>query len=532
MKRNWWLLGIIVVFIIVYEIYVVRPHFREKIQQAQTQAPAHSSQTLSATTTTSSSAPAAPAVTKMETPKAQSISSKTVELSKNSAVKFFDAGQVGSLELKNYFQRNEKNKSVVLFPAAFSWTSSNTEIQNCLAGLRMSSSEGRVFLYQNTSGTNACEVKYTVDEKVAGLFNVEVILRGFSSAEGGIEFTTTEAVLDGAEYVNSRLGWNIDTSTKFLHGQKAIAEAEVPQGALKWASFGDKYFAGYLLPKDKFIPTLVKRNPLSVDTLVYGFRYNLLPAPEGLRSYQLSLYMGERDPDKLNAVQLGLDESVEFGFFPSVSKALLWGLNKINLLVANYGFAIIVLTLIVRAAFWPMNRKVFVSGQKMKELAPEIEKIRKKYGDDRSKALQMNQEIMGIYKKNKVSPMGGCLPLLAQLPIFIGLYGALSNSMDLYQAPFVGWIHDLSSRDPFFVFPILWTVSLFLYVKLTPQPPTQPGMPDMRLIQYGMNLVIGFMSKDWPAGLTLYLFVSNLVGIIQQYLMQKTAKLTVVQEGA
>ena len=222
---------------------------------------------------------------------------------------------------------------------------------------------------------------------------------------------------------------------------------------------------------------------------------------------------------------------MELGYFATIARALIFALNLINKAVGNYGFSIIALTLIVRLLFWPLNKKVFESGRRMKELAPEMERIKAKYGDDKSKANEMNLEIMGLYKKHGVNPMGSCLPMLLQLPIWFGLYQALNHSLALYQAPFALWIHDLSAPDPYFVFPVLWTISLMGYMYVNPQP-TQPGQPDMRWMMYGMNAVIGYMSHAWPSGLTIYLFVSNLVGITQQLVMQRAGKkLQPIQEG-
>lgn len=125
-----------------------------------------------------------------------------------------------------------------------------------------------------------------------------------------------------------------------------------------------------------------------------------------------------------------------------------------------------------------------------------------------TKANEMNMEVMGLYKKNGVNPMGACLPMLLQLPIWFGLYQALNHSLDLYQAPFYGWISDLSAPDPYFVFPIAWTISLIAYIYINPTP-QQPGQPDMKWMMFAMNLFIGWMSKEWPSGLTLYLFVAT-----------------------
>jgi len=181
-----------------------------------------------------------------------------------------------------------------------------------------------------------------------------------------------------------------------------------------------------------------------------------------------------------------------------------------------------------------LNKKVFASGQKMKDLQPKIEALRKKYGDDKSKMGQLNQEMMALYKTEKVNPAGSCLPLLLQMPIFIGLYGSLSNSIDLYQAPFLLWIEDLSSPDKYYVLPALWTLSMLAMMKYTPQPTQQqPGMPDMKKVMFVMYIVFGFMAKDWPSGLCLYLVVSSVAGTLQQMFFRRDhSTLETVQEGA
>jgi YidC/Oxa1 family membrane protein insertase len=215
---------------------------------------------------------------------------------------------------------------------------------------------------------------------------------------------------------------------------------------------------------------------------------------------------------------------------------MLWSLKTLNRLFDNFGISIIALTILVRILFWPLNKKAYLSTLKMKEIQPELERIRKKFDTkDRAQVEQMNREIFALYKNKKVNPLGGCLPMLLQLPIFIGLYGALSHSIDLYQAPFFGWLQDLSLPDPYYIFPIIWTLSLLGYLAVNPQAmnTNQPGMPNMKWIMIGMNLFFGFLSKDWPAGLLVYLVVSNCVGLSQQYfLMRSNTKPQLLREGA
>ncbi len=559
MKRNWFVIGAIFVFIIAYEVYVIRP-YNDKLTALQKQTTTTGSATNAATDknavvaskqsvsnenkAAAGSVPVAQQST-LSSSEAQAASlnldgAKTIQLTKERTLSVFSRGEIGRAILTDYSQRETKEKKpIIVVPNAYRWTSTQSTVQDCFSQLQaanMADPLTEKFSAQSAAG-GLCQLSYSKSTAVPGLISVEMKLSGFDVAQlGHIEFSTRDDIGHGTDQDLKSFVYKVDGSSKWYRGKENLKPHDVPKGTIDFVAWGDKYFASVLLPKGQLNPDVWSQPVVGSEELVtHGVRYPLFAQAKEASgiTYAFDIYFGPRDPELLAQIKPGLDEAVDLGWFASVSKAMLWCLKKLYTVFGNYGVAIIVLTLLVRLLFWPLNKKVYVSGLKMKAIQPEIEKLKAKYGDDKSKMADMNKELMGLYKTHQVNPLGSCLPLLLQMPIFIGLYGALGHSLDLYQAPFMGWVHDLSSKDPFYVFPILWTLSLFAYAKVNPamSGPPQPGMPDMRMVNYGMNLLFGFLSKDWPAGLTLYLFVSNLVGIVQQVVLQRAVKLQPAKEG-
>ena len=183
--------------------------------------------------------------------------------------------------------------------------------------------------------------------------------------------------------------------------------------------------------------------------------------------------------------------------------------------VHNYGMAIILLTLLVRLLFAPLQMKSYASMKAMQKLQPQIAALKEKYKDE---PQRFNQEQMALFKTNKVNPLGGCLPMLVQLPVFIALYALLGNSIELFHAPFFGWVQDLSVKDPFYVFPVLMGISMFVQQRMTPTPGMDPMQAKM---MYLMPVVFTFIMLNLPSGLTIYIFLSTVLGIAQQVWMNK-----------
>ncbi|MDD7021583.1 MAG: membrane protein insertase YidC [Aeromonadales bacterium] len=228
------------------------------------------------------------------------------------------------------------------------------------------------------------------------------------------------------------------------------------------------------------------------------------------RSFENSLWIGPKEQDEMSALAPHLDLTVDYGWLWFISIPLFKVLQFVHSFLGNWGFSIIVLTLIVRGLMFPLTKAQYTSMAKMRLLTPKMQELRERYKDDRQR---LGQETMKLYKQEKVNPMGGCLPLLIQMPIFIALYWMLMESTELRQSSFILWITDLSVHDPYFVLPILYGISMFFLQKMSPTPITDPIQ---RKVFMAMPFVFTFMFCTFPAGLTLYWLVSNCFTIFQQ----------------
>lgn len=546
MKRNWKIIGALVVFMALWQYLVIKP-YADKVRATQVSQKQDTKENTNQTPTAETSQSSAPssAVNTQEIPSSSSPAGAFVrhDLSKDVDFRVYENGVISHFHLPNYQLQDQKDKDVVLLQEGISWSSTNPKIQECLSQLKSIDTKSNL-LFKGTTNEGSCEVRFDLVEHA---HTKEIIpslkLEGFSGAQGTVDFSTKtksffEISADGspkliaAESMNPhRFMYVINAEKDNTYGED-LFKVELLEGKVSWLSFGDKYFLSAFLPKGSFNPSIF--HSFVNNEFKYGFRYPIVNEALAGTEYRLGFFSGPRDTEMLASIDPQLKSAIELGWFESVGRFLLWSLNQLYKLFQNYGVSIIVLTLLVRLLFWPLNKKMFDSGQKMKELQPHLERIRAKYKDDKTRMNEMNMEIMNLYKVHKVNPMGSCLPMLLQIPVFLGLYTSISNSINLYQAPFVGWITDLSAKDPFYVLPVVWTVSMYFTMKLNPQATqTQPGMPNMKYMMYAMYLVFGFISKDWPSGLNLYLVVSNLVGIVQQILFLRASKKTqLVQEGA
>lgn len=545
MKKSWIPIIICLLFILGWEAFVVRPAMKKDLEarkHQQTKAEVTPSKVLPgssvATAATDGKAIAEGAAKLASIATIPEGKFERIELSSQRTMELSPRGNLGAITFADYKVRGKIEDNVILLADKMRWSSTDPNVQDCFNKIQRVTT----LKFAHAEGSRKCEIEYVSDPQRVGLLRAKLLLSGFPESQGVVEFRGVDGVGTGSPE-NAHLSFKIDDSKKDVRGKDLLhpdAADGLRKGRIDWLAWGDKYFVALLIPSKEagtFNPNVVYGAAREDGNKTsFGFQYPILNKEGRSVDVAFQLYFGTRDAEELKAIDPILVEAVDLGFFAAVARAMLWALKSLYKIFHNYGLAIIVLTLIVRVLFWPLNRKVFVAGQKMKELQPQIEKLKAKYGKDRSQADQMNRELLGLYRTQKVNPLGSCLPLLAQMPIFLGLYGALNHSLDLYQAPFIGWVKDLSSPDPFYVFPILWTVTLLIYTKLTPMTPPQTGdgqaAPDMTKVMLVMNLVFGFLAKDWPAGLTLYLFVSNLVGITQQLMFKRAAKLQPIQEGA
>lgn len=233
-------------------------------------------------------------------------------------------------------------------------------------------------------------------------------------------------------------------------------------------------------------------------------------AASGEASLGATLYMGPKIQDRLEAVAPHLELTVDFGWLWFIANPLFWLLDQIHDLIGNWGWSIVLLTLLVKLALWPLSAKAYKSMARMRKLGPEMQRLKEQFGDDRQK---MSQEMMKFYQKEKINPLGGCLPILVQMPVFIALYWMLLESVELRHAPFMFWIQDLSVKDPFFILPLLMGASMFVQQMLNPTPPDPMQAKIMKMLP----IVFTFFFLWFPAGLVIYWVVNNCISIVQQY---------------
>jgi YidC/Oxa1 family membrane protein insertase len=226
------------------------------------------------------------------------------------------------------------------------------------------------------------------------------------------------------------------------------------------------------------------------------------------------LYIGPKLPHTLSAIAPGLDLTVDYGWLWFLSQPLYWLLETLHNWVGNWGWAIVLVTLVVKAAFFHLSAASYRSMAHMRSVQPRLVALRERYGGDRER---LSQAMMDLYKKEKINPLGGCLPIVVQIPVFIALYWVLLESVELRQAPFVLWIRDLSTKDPYFVLPILMGVSMFIQQRLSPAPPD----PVQAKVMMFLPLIFTVFFAFFPAGLVLYWFVNNAVSIAQQWIITR-----------
>ena len=302
-------------------------------------------------------------------------------------------------------------------------------------------------------------------------------------------------------------------------------------GSVDWIGYGDNYFITALIPIISEGPWNILIEKKGADGLTESRLTALKPSPksagQGVEVLNLGIYFGPKDIDRLNALGHNLSKAINFGWFDPIAKPVLYFLKFLYQYIHNYGLAIIIVTILIKVAFWPLAQKSAKSMKTMQKLQPKMAKLKEKYGKDKEK---MNKELMQLYKTYKVNPMGGCLPMLLQIPVFFALYKVLLQSIELRHAPFMLWINDLSAPDrlmipgvniPYLggipVLTLLMGVSMFLQQKLSPSSldPTQA-----RMMQF-LPVIFTCMFINFPSGLVLYWLINNVLTIAQQHYVNK-----------
>ncbi len=304
-----------------------------------------------------------------------------------------------------------------------------------------------------------------------------------------------------------------------------LKEAEAKGVGLVAAGLEDNYFLTAFLPSGSATVTLrpvtLAAGPAGPDgkpAVPEAESEVVLSAPGAVTT---DVFLGPKELDVLEKTRPGMDRLIDYGWYAILVKPLLWGLKAIHKVVGNWGVAILLITVVIKVLLYPLTHKQLVSMKKMSVLQPKVETIRAKWSgkikQDPQARVKMNEEMMALYKVEGVNPAGGCLPLLLQMPILVAFYNLLAHSIELRHAPFMLWITDLSSKDPYYVTPILMTATMWLQQQMTPTG----GDPTMRKVQNIMPLVMGFLFKDVPSGLVLYWLMQNILTIGQQMLLNK-----------
>lgn len=286
-------------------------------------------------------------------------------------------------------------------------------------------------------------------------------------------------------------------------------------GDIKWFSFEGEYFTALLIPppSQKSIGLTVKgdeKNLVKADISVPAV--SIQPGESVRIPYKV--YMGPKDTDRLKGLNANAEKLVDFGYFNIVAKPLLWFLDLSHSVTKNYGIDIILLSILIKVIFLPLTQISFKSMKEMQKIQPEMNRLKEVYKNDKAR---LQQEIMLLYKRRRVNPMSGCLPMLIQIPVFIALYNALQNALPMRHAPFFLWIRDLSAKDPIYFTPLVMGASMVIQQKMTPSA-ADPAQAKLMLL---MPVMFTFLFLNFPSGLVLYWLVNNVLSIAHQHYLNK-----------
>ena len=278
-----------------------------------------------------------------------------------------------------------------------------------------------------------------------------------------------------------------------------------------WAAIIEHYFVGAWIPKQEETNTIYTKALSSPERYIIGLQSEATQVPAGgTGQMQSGFFVGPKIQDRMREVAPHLDLTVDYGFLSVIAKPIFWLLQKIHSIVGNWGWAIVGVTMCIKLIFYKLSEASYRSMARMRKLQPQLVSLKERYGDDRAK---MGQATMDLYKKEKVNPLGGCLPILVQIPVFISLYWVLLESVELRQAPWILWIRDLSLLDKYYVLRLIMGITMFIQQKLNPAPVD----PIEAKVFMAMPFIFTIFFAFFPAGLVLYWVVNNTLSIAQQY---------------
>ncbi len=295
-----------------------------------------------------------------------------------------------------------------------------------------------------------------------------------------------------------------------IEKNKANIPRQIPAGEPGWVAMVQHYFASAWLPSDKTVRD-VYVGKVEQNLYRIGLQTPLNPLAAGASHIEKTrLFIGPQEETLLEKIAPGFDLIKDYGYLTVIAKPIFWLLEQIHSYVANWGWAIVILTLLIKLLFFPLSAASYKSMARMKEVQPRLMTLREQLKGDPQK---LNRAMMDLYKQEKINPLGGCLPVVVQIPVFIALYWVLLSSVEMRNAPWILWINDLSVPDPYYILPVIMAVSMYVQVKLNPTPPD----PLQAKIMMWMPIVFSVMFFFFPAGLVLYWVVNNILSIAQQW---------------
>jgi YidC/Oxa1 family membrane protein insertase len=377
--------------------------------------------------------------------------------------------------------------------------------------VKLSGRNGRGLLitktFKFTQGSYAIDVNYQINNQSgknwSGQFYTQ-IKRKKPAAKGGmfILHTFTGAAISSPEKPYEKLS--------YAKLDKEELARDISGG---WLAMQQRYFLSAWIPDQN--KTHHYYSHVDDDVYTIGMTNGIDVAAGKQNNFGAKFYVGPEIQKNLAPLANHLDLTIDYGWLWIISVAMFWLLQHIYNFVGNWGWAIVILTILIKLVFYKFSEKSYISMAKMRTLAPKIKALKERYGDDKQK---MSQATMELYKKEKINPLGGCLPQLIQIPFFIALYYVLIEAVQLRQAPFIFWIHDLAVRDPYFILPVLMGICMFLTQKLTPMSPD----PSQQKMMMFMPVIFTVLFASFPAGLVLYWLVNYLVSGLQQwYIIRK-----------
>lgn len=292
-----------------------------------------------------------------------------------------------------------------------------------------------------------------------------------------------------------------------------------------WIAFSQHYFLGSWIPDGTSLNNFTMRRNNAGEYLLTFVNPTLVVASGETASVAASFWAGPKDQYRLEEISPDLQLTIDYGVFYFIASPIFWLLTQINDAIGNYGFSILLLTLVIKIILYPLSAKSLKSMAKMRKLAPKINALKEQCGEDKQKFMQAQME---LWKKEQVNPFGGCLPLLLQMPVFLGIYWVLNESVELRQASFILWYDDLSQMDPYFILPILMGAAMFVQQMITPMQTADPAQAKMMKF---MPLIFMVFFLWFPAGLVLYYTANSVLSILQQWIITKQVERTYKPKG-